>query len=141
MTEKFSRIAADKELAYALDANHHRSVRAVTLQRALAELNRLRAEITARDERARQCVEVLAVKISNPSGEPFDELSQAVQVISMNHANDLMARDKALKAAEDALMAIQFTVKHREDDREVCYDFCNRCKIEAALSRIAALQK
>lgn len=63
------------------------------------EITRLRAALTARDERARQCVEVLGVKLTNPSGEPFDELSKAVQVISMNHANELMTRDEAIRVA------------------------------------------
>lgn len=57
MTEEFSRVEADKELSYALDANHHRSVRAVTLQRALAEIDRLRAALTARGEGIRMAAE------------------------------------------------------------------------------------
>jgi hypothetical protein len=47
---------------------------------ALREENaRLELALSARNARARQCVNYLGVPLNNPSGEPFDELSQAIQ--------------------------------------------------------------
>ncbi len=58
----------------------HEALRAA-LAEAQQEVERLKERIKLRDDRARQCVEYLGVPITNPSGEPFDKLSQSLQVM------------------------------------------------------------
>jgi hypothetical protein len=54
----------------------------------------------------------------------------------------LLAGAAALEAVEGAKVALdksQPFVAHREDDMEVCKDWCPRCRIEAALAKLEAL--
>jgi len=46
----------------------------------------------------------------------------------------LAERDRRIAELEGVLRGVQDRLQHREDIREVCYDSCPRCAVDAALA-------
>lgn len=52
-----------------------------------------------------------------------------------SEAEELLAeRDRRIGELEGVLRSVQDRLRHREDIREVCYDSCPRCVVDAALA-------